>query len=98
MKPNTSHMVAALAAAATPLLFLRLLLRLDPWLPQGRISLAPALPSWLTRLSIEGIPLGDLKVDVTVEDVTTTVSGLGDGLLLEGTPRQALTRLISDLA
>jgi glycogen debranching enzyme len=80
-------------AAATPLLFLRLLLRLDPWLPQRQLCLAPALPAWLGRLRVEGIPLGGRRVDVSVEEGTTLVSGLAEDLDLDPHPRSALTRL-----
>jgi glycogen debranching enzyme len=79
-------------AASTPLLFLRSLLRLDPWEPHGQVHLAPALPSWLSRLRVEGIPLGSQRLDVQVsEDVQ--VEGLGEGIVLRSTPRSALTGL-----
>jgi glycogen debranching enzyme len=80
-------------AAATPLLFLRLLLRLDPWLPQHHVCMAPALPPWLTHLQVEGIPLGGERVDVRVTTGTTIVTGLGVGVVLDRSPRSALTNL-----
>jgi glycogen debranching enzyme len=81
-------------AAATPLLFLRLLLRLDPWLPQGQVRLAPALPAWVSRVRVDGVPMGGHRLDVSVEDMTTTVAGLGDGVVLDRRPRSALTSLL----
>ena len=45
-------------AAATPLQFLRLLLRLDPWIPHGRIWLDPQLPVGVDELTVAKIPLG----------------------------------------
>jgi glycogen debranching enzyme len=82
-------------AAATPLMFLRLLLRLDPWLPQGQVCMAPALPSWLNRLRVERIPLGGLRIGVAVEDGTTTVTGL-EGVVLDREPRSVLTSLLAE--
>ncbi|MGD9796650.1 MAG: glycogen debranching N-terminal domain-containing protein [Acidimicrobiia bacterium] len=83
-------------AAATPLLFLRLLLRLDPWVPHERVCIAPALPGWLGRLEVAGIPLGGARVDVRVDEDGVAVTGLPPGLELDESPRSALTSLRSD--
>ncbi|MBW8825821.1 MAG: amylo-alpha-1,6-glucosidase [Acidobacteria bacterium] len=80
-------------AAATPLLFLRLLLRLDPWVPRGQLCLAPAFPDWLTSLRVEGIPLGGRRIDVLVDGDQTEVRGLGDDLALDRQPRAPITSL-----
>src|SRR4029453_12698984 len=42
-------------AAAAPLLWLRTLLRLNPSVPDGEITVAPKLPPWLSKLRVEGI-------------------------------------------
>lgn len=85
-------------AAATPLLFLRVLLRRDPWLAQNRLHLAPALPSWLGRLSVRGIPLGEdrLTVEVVEGAAAAEVDGLSAGVVIHPTPRAALSDLIAD--
>ncbi|HEY4633016.1 MAG TPA: glycogen debranching N-terminal domain-containing protein, partial [Candidatus Limnocylindrales bacterium] len=74
-------------AAATPLMFLRLLLRIDPWLPQGQIFLAPSLPAWLRRLRVDGIPMGGDRLGVRVEDGTATILGVSDQLHIVQQPR-----------
>lgn len=81
-------------AAATPLLFLRLLLRLDPWLPNRQLCLAPDLPSWLGSLRVEGIPVGADRMDVSIENGTTTVSGLPSDLDIDRRPRTSRTSLL----
>lgn len=81
-------------AAATPLLFLRLLLRLDPWLARDRLHLASALPSWLHRLAVTGIPLGDAQVDVAVSNGEVTTEDLGSHLV-SPVPRQPISDLIA---
>jgi glycogen debranching enzyme len=78
-------------AAATPLLFLRLLLRLDPWVPHGRVWLAPALPPSVRRLRVERIPIGDDRMDVDVVDGAVRVEGLGPEVELVQSPRRPLT-------
>lgn len=54
-------------AAASPLLWLRTLLRLDPSVPSGRIHVDPALLPSMERLTVEGIRCGDQVLDVKVE-------------------------------
>ena len=44
-------------AAAAPLLFLRTLLRLDPWVPHGKVWLDPVLPERIGYLRVDRIPL-----------------------------------------
>jgi glycogen debranching enzyme len=80
-------------AAATPLMFLRLLLRFDPWVPHGQLSMSPSLPDWLTQLRVEGIPLGDCRIDVDVEDSSVRINGLPSGMVLNRRPRDPLTSL-----
>ncbi len=55
-------------SAASPLLCLRTLLRLDPWVPYGKTWLAPMVPPEIGRLRVEGIPLAGSRVDVEVVD------------------------------
>ena len=78
-------------AAAAPLLFLRTLLRLEPWMPQQKLWLAPALPEGMTRLRVERIPLlgGRVTVDVDGDDVA--IDGLPSDIQRLDEPRAPLT-------
>ena len=78
-------------AAASPLLFLRTLLRLDPWVPRGKVWLSPALPAAIGRLRVDRIPLAGSRVSVEVVDGETKVEGLPPELELIPEPRDPLT-------
>ncbi|MDQ3145468.1 MAG: amylo-alpha-1,6-glucosidase [Actinomycetota bacterium] len=78
-------------AAAAPLLVLRSLLRLDPWVPHGKVWLAPALPPTIRHLWVDRIPLGGGRVRVQVEGGVTEVEGLPPGVELVSEPRRPLT-------
>lgn len=69
-------------SAASPLLALRTLLRLEPWVPQGKVWLAPALPSAIGHLRVDRIPLGGGRVSVEALDGEVKVEGLPPGLEL----------------
>jgi glycogen debranching enzyme len=77
-------------AAASPLLFLRTLLRLDPWVPQGKVWLAPAVPPEIGRLRVERIPLAGGRVSVEVDGDDVHVEGLPSHLELITTARHPL--------
>jgi glycogen debranching enzyme len=78
-------------AAASPLLFLRTLLRLDPWVPQGKIWLCPVLPEAIGELTVDRIPLAGRRVSVQVRDGNVKVDGLPPDLELITVPRNPLT-------
>ncbi|MEO6121881.1 MAG: glycogen debranching N-terminal domain-containing protein [Acidimicrobiales bacterium] len=78
-------------SAASPLLFLRSLLRLDPWVPHGKVWLSPVLPEGVGRLRVDRIPLGGGRVTVEVDHGTVTVEGLPPHLELVTDPRDPLT-------
>jgi len=65
-------------AAASPLLFLRSILRLDPWVPHGKVWLDPVLPERIKRLRVARIPIAGRRVTVEVEGDAVSVEGLGD--------------------
>lgn len=65
-------------AAASPLLWLRTILRLDPAAPQGQVWFDPHLPDGIGRLQVSGIRVGDHHLTVTVDDDAVTVEGHGD--------------------
>jgi glycogen debranching enzyme len=78
-------------AAASPLLCLRIILRLDPWVPYGRTWLAPSLPDGIHHLKVEGIPLAGSRVTVEVEGDDVEVTGLPADVELISAPRHATT-------
>jgi glycogen debranching enzyme len=78
-------------AAASPLLFLRTLLRLDPWVPHGRVWLAPVLPPSVHRLRVDRIPIGEDRMGVEVVDGAVRIEGLGVDVELVQSPRRPLT-------
>lgn len=55
-------------AAASPLLCLRTLLRLDPWIPYGKAWLSPSLADGIGYLKVAGIPLAGSRVTIEVGD------------------------------
>ncbi|HEX9969929.1 MAG TPA: glycogen debranching N-terminal domain-containing protein, partial [Acidimicrobiales bacterium] len=78
-------------AAASPLLFLRTLLRLDPWVPQGKVWLAPALPESIRELRVDRIPLAGTRVTVVVSEDNVKVEGLPPELEVISVPRSPMT-------
>ena len=78
-------------AAASPLLFLRTLLRLDPWVPHGKVWLSPALPESIGTLRVDRIPLAGRRVTVEVSDNNVKVEGLPADLELISAPRDPMT-------
>ncbi|HYZ97199.1 MAG TPA: glycogen debranching N-terminal domain-containing protein [Acidimicrobiales bacterium] len=78
-------------SAAAPLSFLRSLLRLDPWIPQGKLWLDPTLPAAIGRLRVERIPLLGGRVTVSVEGDSVEVEDLPSGIELIRAPRHPLT-------
>lgn len=78
-------------AAASPLLCLRLMLRLDPWVPYGKTWLAPQLPPGMRRLHVQGIPLAGARVTVDVDGDDVQVTGLPDEIELVLEPRHPAT-------
>jgi len=78
-------------AAASPLLFLRTLLRLEPWVPHEKVWLSPALPPEIRRLRVDRIPLGGRRVGVQADDGNLKVEGLPPEVELITVPRDPLT-------
>jgi glycogen debranching enzyme len=78
-------------AAASPLMCLRLILRLDPWVPHDKVWLAPVLPPWINYLRVDRIPLAGRRVTVEVDGDDVRVEGLAADIELIGEPRKPLT-------
>ena len=64
-------------AAAAPVHLIRTLLRFDPHLPQDELWVDPVLPPAFTPLRVEGVALGDARIDLAVS---------ADGAVVEGAP------------
>ena len=77
-------------AAAAPLLFLRTLLRFEPWMPNGQLRIAPALPKEIGRLRIEGVPMLGARLVIEVEGDAAKVEGLPAGVQVVTEPRTPL--------
>jgi glycogen debranching enzyme len=75
-------------SAASPLLCLRTILRLDPWVPYGKTWLAPKLPQGIHRLRVAGIPLAGGRVTVEAEGDDVHVEGIPSHIELVTEPRR----------
>jgi glycogen debranching enzyme len=82
-------------AAAAPLLFVRTLLRFDPWIPQGKLWLSPVLPEGIDRLRLERIPLLGGRITVEVDGQEAKVEGLPHEVELVAEPRHPLAHPFS---
>ena len=78
-------------AAASPLLFMRTLLGLDPWMSHRQVWVAPRLPDGMNRLVVSGIPLDGRRVSIGSAAGTVEVSGMEGDLELITAPRHAIS-------
>ena len=78
-------------ASAAPLMFLRSLLRFDPWVPHSRAWLSPDLPSVVGTLTVDRVPLGAQRLSITVTGRSVVVDPMPTGIELVSTPRQPLS-------
>ena len=76
-------------AAASPLLFLRTMLRFEPDFRNSKLHLAPAIPSWIGRLRLERIPVMGGHLTLDVEGDIVHALEIPDGLELVAEPREA---------
>ncbi|MDH2427671.1 glycogen debranching N-terminal domain-containing protein [Sphaerisporangium sp. TRM90804] len=76
-------------AAASPIQLVRSLLRFDPWVPYGKLWIAPALPRGMGLLQISNLAVGGARLVVKVRDgdATAVVHGLPPGLEVINEPR-----------
>jgi glycogen debranching enzyme len=84
-------------ASAAPLLWLRSLLRIDPWATHEEVRIAPELPPWIKRLRVDRIRIADRLMSVNVDDGNVEIDG-AEGLRVIRTPRLpvAPTRSLDD--
>jgi glycogen debranching enzyme len=67
-------------AAAAPIHLIRTLLRFDPQLPRGELWVDPVLPPAFTPLLVEGVALGEARIDLAVSANGAVVEGAPDGV------------------
>jgi glycogen debranching enzyme len=70
-------------AAATPMFLLRSLLRLEPSLPEGRLTVAPMLPESLLPLRIENLRIGDGMLSLDLRPEGNSIRQAPDGLIVQ---------------
>jgi len=78
-------------AAAAPLLLVRTLLRLDPWISGRQVWFAPAWPAELGTLKIENLPLAGYRAEVAVDMDGGRLSGLPEDIRIIDEPRPVTT-------
>lgn len=76
-------------AAASPLLFLRSMLRFEPDIRNAELRLAPAVPSWIGVLRLDEIPLMGGHLSIEMEGEHLEVVELPEGLTIVRAPRRA---------
>ena len=74
-------------AAASPLLFLRTLLRFEPDIRNSKLHLAPAVPDWIGTLRLDNIPLMGGQLAVEVEGEVVRALQVPEGLTIVSDPR-----------
>ncbi len=62
-------------ASASPLLWLRTLLRLDPWASKGKVWIDPQLPDRLRHLVVSGIRIGDQTLTASIDGDEVRIAG-----------------------
>jgi glycogen debranching enzyme len=75
-------------AAASPLLLLRSLLRLEPDIRNARLHLAPALPEWVGTVRVSGVPVMDGRLTFEATGTTCSVTEAPAGVEIVREPRR----------
>ena len=78
-------------AAASPLLFLRTLLRFEPDIRNSKLHLAPAVPDWIGTLRLDNIPIMGGQLAVEVEGEVVRALQVPEGLTIVSDPRSPTT-------
>jgi glycogen debranching enzyme len=82
-------------ASASPLMWLRTLLRLDPAVPFGEVRVDPALPPWIRWLRVADVEMGGVCLTVEVDGQGCQVSG-APGLAIVSEPRAPIAVAAAD--
>ena len=77
-------------AAASPLLLLRTMLRFEPDIRNGRVHVAPQLPSWIGRLHLDKLPLAGGHLSLEADGDQLDIVEAPAGLLVDHAARQRL--------
>jgi glycogen debranching enzyme len=78
-------------ASSVPLLLLRTLLRLDPWVPQGKVWLSPVVPEEMGDIVVDRVPLGGGRVRIEAHGGSLKVEGMPAGLEVVQAGRSPVT-------
>jgi glycogen debranching enzyme len=81
-------------AAGTPVLLMRILLRLDPYLPTNDLWLAPAFREGFGDFEAQNVPLGTSHVSIRVSQGSVTITGLPAEIRLHREARSPLADLL----
>jgi glycogen debranching enzyme len=73
-------------ASAAPIQLVRSLVGLEPRWTRDRLGVAPALPATYLPLRMQGLTLGDHRVDLEVTEAGASVTGLPDTVRLDLEP------------
>ena len=76
-------------AAASPLLFLRTMLRFEPDIRNSMLHLAPAVPDWIGLLRLEGVEIMGGYLTIETERDHVNALAVPEGLQIVGAPRVA---------
>jgi glycogen debranching enzyme len=81
-------------AAAAPVMMLRALLRLDPWIPSGELRVAPVVPSAYLPLRLDRVAMAGRRISVEVGESGLRVDGLGPDITVIPEPRVPGTAML----
>jgi glycogen debranching enzyme len=81
-------------AAASPVQLMRMLLRLDPYLPAEELWLDPAVPESFGSFRADNVLLGNSRVSLTASGQHFSVEGLPPGVTLRHGTRSSLAELL----
>jgi glycogen debranching enzyme len=76
-------------AAASPLLFLRSMLRFEPDIRNAELHIAPAIPEWIGSLRLEQIPIMGGELSIEAEGDRLEALDIPEGLAIVRTPRRS---------
>ncbi|MFC6238012.1 amylo-alpha-1,6-glucosidase [Longivirga aurantiaca] len=80
-------------AAASPLMLMRSLFRLEPSVSKGQVRVAPILPARYLPMSLRNIIIGGSRVTLSTDGSTVALDGLPEGVRATEVPRAPLSSL-----
>ena len=76
-------------AAAAPLLFVRSMLGLEPDRPRAMLHLAPSVPEWMGRLSVQGVQVMGGRLSFVAEGDSVEITECPPGVHVIAEARRA---------